>query len=95
VVAAVAVLGAWIASVPAGAAPSAPPDLPEARTADGLPVGSVNIKENPSGKVHWSFGAVTGYHDFSGSDLKPYIVTHSFGEMVICSQRGGTGAGVR
>jgi hypothetical protein len=56
-----------------------PPDLPEATTADGLPVGSVNIKENPSGKVHWSFGAVTGYHDFSGSDLRPYIVTHSFG----------------
>ncbi|HVW79485.1 MAG TPA: hypothetical protein VHB69_00900 [Mycobacteriales bacterium] len=56
-----------------------PPDLPEATTADGLPVGSVDIKENPTGKVHWSFGAVTGYHDFSGSDLKPYIVTHRFG----------------
>jgi hypothetical protein len=56
-----------------------PPDLPEATTADGLPVGSFDIKENPTGKVHWSFGAVTGYHDFSGSDLKPYIVTQSFG----------------
>ncbi|HWA65824.1 MAG TPA: hypothetical protein VG899_05585 [Mycobacteriales bacterium] len=56
-----------------------PPDLPEATTADGLPVGSIDIKENPTGKVHWSFGAVTGYHDFSGSDLKPYIVTHAFG----------------
>lgn len=56
-----------------------PPDLPEATTADGLPVGSVDIKENPTGRVHWSFGAVTGYHDFSGSDLEPYIVTHAFG----------------
>jgi hypothetical protein len=56
-----------------------PPDLPEATTADGLPVGGFNIKENPTGRVHWSFGAVTGYHDFSGSDLRPYIVDHSFG----------------
>ncbi|MGN6474051.1 MAG: hypothetical protein ACTHK4_10455 [Mycobacteriales bacterium] len=57
----------------------APPDLPGATTADGLPVGGFNYQENPSGKVHWSFGATTGYHNFSGSDLKPYIVTHRFG----------------
>ena len=56
-----------------------PPDLPEATTADGLPVGGFNIKENPTGRVQWSFGALTGYHDFSGSDAEPYIVTHSFG----------------
>lgn len=57
----------------------APADLPSATTADGLPVGGFNYKENPTGKVHWSFGATTGYHDFSGSDLEPYIVTHTFG----------------
>jgi hypothetical protein len=56
-----------------------PPDLPSATTADGLPVGGFNYQENPKGKVHWSFGATSGYHDFSGSDLKPYIVTHAFG----------------
>lgn len=57
----------------------APPDLPSATTADGLPAGSLDYKENPTGKVHWSFGAVTGYHNFSGDDLEPYIVTHRFG----------------
>jgi hypothetical protein len=57
----------------------APPDLPSATTADGLPVGGFDYKENPTGKVHWSFGAATGYHNFSGSDLKPYVVTHDFG----------------
>ena len=57
----------------------APPDLPSATTADGLPAGSFDYKENPTGKVHWSFGAITGYHNFSGDDLEPYIVTHSFG----------------
>lgn len=56
-----------------------PADLPSATTADGLPVGGFDYKENPRGKVHWSFGALTGYHDFSGSDLKPYVVTHRFG----------------
>ncbi len=56
----------------------APPDLPSATTADGLPVGGFDYKENPSGKVHWSFGATSGYHNFSGSDLEPYIVTHRF-----------------
>jgi hypothetical protein len=57
----------------------APPDLPSATTADGLPVGGLDYQENPTGEVHWSFGAMTGYHNFSGSDRKPYIVTHSFG----------------
>jgi hypothetical protein len=55
-----------------------PPDLPEATTADGLPVGELDIKENPTGKLHWSFGATSGYHDFSGSSREPQIVTHSF-----------------
>ncbi|HVS68834.1 MAG TPA: hypothetical protein VHE56_09805 [Mycobacteriales bacterium] len=57
----------------------APPDLPSATTADGLPVGGFDYKENPTGKVHWSFGATSGYHNFSGDDLEPYIVTHAFG----------------
>ncbi|HWC34428.1 MAG TPA: hypothetical protein VG650_06325 [Mycobacteriales bacterium] len=56
----------------------APPDLPNATTADGLPVGGFDYKENPTGRVHWSFGATSGYHNFSGSDLAPYIVTHRF-----------------
>jgi hypothetical protein len=57
----------------------APPDLPNATTADGLPVGGFDYKENATSKVHWSFGAVTGYHNFSGDDVEPYIVTHRFG----------------
>ncbi len=57
----------------------APADLPNATTADGLPVGGFDYQENPTGKVHWSFGATSGYHNFSGDDRDPYIVTHAFG----------------
>jgi hypothetical protein len=57
----------------------APPDLPNATTADGLLVGGFDYKENATGKVHWSFGRTTGFHNFSGDDVEPYIVTHRFG----------------
>ncbi|HVT65821.1 MAG TPA: hypothetical protein VHD81_11750 [Mycobacteriales bacterium] len=57
----------------------APPDLPSATTADGLPAGSFDYKENPTGTVHWSFGVISGFHNFSGDDVEPYIVTHRFG----------------
>jgi hypothetical protein len=57
----------------------APPDLPSGTTEDGLPVGGFEVQPNPIGKVHWSFGATSGYHNFTGDDREPQIVNHEFG----------------
>ena len=57
----------------------APPDLPSGTTEDGLPVGGFEVQGNPTSKVHWSFGETSGYHNFTGDDREPQIVTHSFG----------------
>jgi hypothetical protein len=59
-----------------------PPDIPSGTLNYGLPVGSLPVQYAPTGRVHWDFGdgthATSGYHEFGGKDVRPYVVAHRF-----------------